>query len=275
MRIICWNIAGIRASLKRNDFDFLNDEEFDFVCIQETKATKEQAEKSLPNWLKDMYPYRYWRSTEGTTQRKGLSGTCIWSKTKPVAVLDSLDIDTEGRVTALEFSKYIIVTVYTPNSQSIMSDRLVFRVSLWDPMFKEYINNLNMRKPTIICGDFNVANEEIDLWVGSIISDPCIGFLDEERTNFKEHLQLGYVDAFRYLNKEGGNYTYWDQRMPHLRKQNKGWRIDYYLVPNKLKNQIIKSDIRKEITGSDHCPITLELGKCRRNKLKIVDKYST
>lgn len=261
MRIICWNIAGIRASLKRDDFNFLNDEEFDIVCIQETKATKDEAEKVVPKWIKEMYPYRCWRSTDGVTQRKGFSGTCIWSKQEPVAILDPPEIDGEGRVTTCEFDNFIIVNVYTPNSQHIESERCVFRIALWDSMFREYIKNLNARKPTIVCGDFNVANEEIDIWGGEEKHDgtTCIGFLDEERLNFKEHLKLGYVDAFRYLNKEGNNYTYWDQRMPWLRKQNKGWRIDYYLVPNKLKDQIIESRIRKEITGSDHCPITLEV----------------
>jgi|TARA_Y100000992_G_C21272309_1_gene497653 exodeoxyribonuclease III len=261
MKFICWNIAGIRASLKRDDFNFLNKEDFDFVCIQETKATENEAEKVLPTWLKEMYPYRYWRSTDGISQRKGFSGTCIWSKTQPLCLLEPPELDNEGRVTTLEFDKFIIVNVYTPNSQNIVSDRCIFRIAIWDSIFREYIKKLNEQKPTIVCGDFNVANDEIDIWnaCDKIDGTSCIGFLDEERLNFKEHLQLGYVDAFRYLNKEANNYTYWDQRMPWLRKQNKGWRIDYYLVPNNLKELIIKSDIRKEITGSDHCPITLQL----------------
>jgi exodeoxyribonuclease-3 len=120
---------------------------------------------------------------------------------------------------------------------------------------------MNLAKPTIVCGDFNVANEEIDIWGGIEKHDgmTCVGFLNEERSNFKGHLQLGYIDAFRFLNREGENYTYWDQRMPWLRKQNKGWRIDYYLVPNCLSENIVNSEIRKEITGSDHCPITLDI----------------
>jgi len=281
MKLLCWNIAGIRASLKRDDFNFLQNEYYDIICIQETKATKEEAEICLPDWIKDMFPYRFWRSTRGITQRKGFSGTCIWSRINPLSNIDPPEIDGEGRVTALEFENCIVVNVYTPNSQNITSERCLFRLGLWDSMFREYIKNLNLIKPTIICGDFNVANEEIDIWGGSNKHDgtTCVGFLDDERLNFKEHLNLGYIDAFRYLNSEGDNYTYWDQRMPWLRKQNKGWRIDYYLIPNLLSKNIINSEIRKDITGSDHCPITLDIDLDKRirlrPKLKNVTEFST
>ena len=155
----------------------------------------------------------------------------------------------------MEFEKCIVINVYTPNSQDITSERCLYRIGVWDEVFRDYFNKLNQIKPTIVCGDFNVANEHIDIWGEEERHDgkTCVGFLDGERYNFKKHLELGYVDAFRYLNSEGDNYTYWDQRMPWLRKQNKGWRIDYFLVPEKISkrkhpliNQTIhKSSIRK------------------------------
>ena len=285
MQILCWNIAGIRASLKRGDFNFLKNNSYDIICIQETKATEEEAEKHLPTWLKDMYPYRYWRSTQGITQRKGFSGTCIWSNIEPIQNVDPPDIDGEGRVTAVEYDNCILVNVYTPNSQKVDSERCLFRLGLWDSAFREYIYNLNNRKPTIVCGDFNVANEDIDIWGGTAKHDgkTCVGFLDEERLNFKNHLKIGYIDAFRYLNSEGNNYTYWDQRMPWLRKQNKGWRIDYYLVPESLGDRITSCLIKKDIMGSDHCPITLHIDVPEstvkstvksRAKLKILKEYT-
>ena len=271
MKILCWNIAGIRASLKRGDFDFLLNSDYDVVCIQETKATHEQGEKALSESLKEKYLWRAWNSTKGTTQRKGFSGTSIWSREKPLKIHSPPDIDEEGRVVAMEFEKCIIINVYTPNSQSITSERCLYRIGVWDGIFRDYFNKLNKIKPTIVCGDFNVANEHIDIWGGEERHDgkTCIGFLDEERYNFKKHLELGYLDAFRYLNSEGNNYTYWDQRMPWLRKQNKGWRIDYFLVPKVLSKNIKNCEIHKDILGSDHCPITLDISFPR--KLKLVD----
>ncbi len=271
MKILCWNIAGIRASLKRGDFDFLLNTNYNIVCIQETKATHEQGEKALSDELKQKYIYRAWNSTLGTTQRKGFSGTSIWSTIRPIKIHDPPEIDEEGRVVTMEFDKCIVINVYTPNSQNITSERCLYRLGVWDNHFREYFNRLNSIKPTIICGDFNVANEHIDIWGGAEKHDgkTCIGFLDEERLNFKEHLKLGYIDAFRHLNSEGDNFTYWDQRMPWLRKQNKGWRIDYFLVPEILKKTIRRCEIKKDIFGSDHCPITLELEFPK--KLKLVN----
>ena len=269
MKILCWNIAGIRASLKRRDFDFLINSEYDVICIQETKATREQGEKALSDNLKDKYSWRIWNSTKGTTQRKGFSGTCIWSRERPIKIIDPPSLDEEGRVVAMEFEKCIVVNVYTPNSQDITSERCLYRIGVWDEVFRDYFNKLNQIKPTIVCGDFNVANEHIDIWGEEERHDgkTCVGFLDGERYNFKKHLELGYVDAFRYLNSEGDNYTYWDQRMPWLRKQNKGWRIDYFLVPEKISKNIKSCKIHKDILGSDHCPITLDISFPRKLKL--------
>ena len=261
MKILCWNIAGIRASLKRGDFDFLETSDYHVVCLQETKATYEQGEKALKNSLKIKYPYRYWNSTKGTTQRKGFSGTSIWCTKEPIRIIEPPEFDEEGRVTVVEFDDFILINVYTPNSQSIESQRCLYRIGVWDLLFRDYFAKLNSIKPTIVCGDFNVANEHIDIWGTENKHDgeTCIGFLNEERENFKQHLKLGYVDAFRYLHSEGNNYTYWDQRMPWLRKQNKGWRIDYFLLPTQLLDLMASCDIHKNIYGSDHCPISLEL----------------
>jgi len=257
MRILSWNVAGIRATIKKNHLSFLTSGYYDVVCFQETKATAEQV--NVPDDLNKIYPYRYWRSTMGTTQRRGFSGTSIWCKTAPIAEIDPPEIDEEGRITALEFDKVIIVTVYTPNSQKPGTDRHMFRTGAWDHIFREYICQLNSRKPTIVCGDLNVAHHDIDIHNPNKNRNKSAGFLDDERDNFQQHLNEGYVDAFREKNKEPNNYTYWDQRMPHLRKTNRGWRIDYFLVPNKIKKKIKTCRILKEQLGSDHCPIDLEL----------------
>ena len=236
MKILSWNVAGIRATIKKDHLSFLRHGEYDVVCFQETKATAEQVK--VPNELKVVYPFRFWKSTMGTTQRKGFSGTAIWSKTEPIAVLDPPAIDEEGRVTAIEFENFIVVTVYTPNSQGPDTDRHLFRVGIWDDHFRDYICELNARKPTIVCGDLNVAHQDIDIHNPDKNRNRGAGFLDDERDNFQQHLNAGFVDAFREKNEEPNNYTYWDQRMPHLRKTNRGWRIDYFLVPISMKQQI-------------------------------------
>ena len=255
LNILSWNIAGIRASLKRGDFDFLSKMEFDMVCIQETKADETQV--TLSQNMKELYPYRYWQNNKGITQRKGFSGTCIWSKIKG-ELLSPPDIDLEGRVTAVEYDTFILVNVYTPNSQCIESDRFKFRTNIWDNAFREFICNLNNKKPTIVCGDLNVAHKDIDVY------EPTkkrgrVGFLDAEKEGFQRHLNMGYIDAFRIKCNEGNNYTYWDQRFPHLRKNNRGWRIDYFIIPDTKSKDIINCLIHKEIYGSDHCPISLQI----------------
>ena len=253
MKILSWNIAGIRASLKRGDLDFLLTENYDIVCIQETKA--DECQVFLDEKIKEMYPYRYWSNNKGTTQRKGFSGTTIWS-IKDGILLNSLDIDEEGRVTCLEYEDFILVNVYTPNSQNRDSDRFKFRINIWDNNFRNYIYNLNKQKDTIICGDFNVAHKDIDVYEPKKKKNRA-GFLDEEKDEFQKHLDMGYIDAFRYVCKEENQYTYWDQRFPHLRKNNRGWRIDYFIVPESFCKKIKNCNIHKDILGSDHCPISI------------------
>ena len=254
MKIISWNVAGLRAMLKKPNLEeMIKANNPDILCFQETKA--EENEVQIPENFKKLYPYRYWASTKGTTQRKGLSGTAIWSKTKPLRQYSPPECDEEGRITTLEFADFNIVCVYTPNSQHLESNRKVYRTTIWHENFKEYIIALKQLKPTIICGDLNVANEEIDL------HNPDkhhldAGFLDIERQQFKEYLAIGFSDALRlkHPNSEG-KYTYWNNINPKIRKNNSGWRIDYFLITRKI---IVKEcDIMPDIMGSDHCPIIL------------------
>ena len=270
MKILSWNVAGIRACIKKGGLDFLAEGQYDIVCFQETKAEEKQVK--LPEVLDKLYPSRVWNSTDGVTQRKGLSGTSIWSKTPPLNIIPTMPLDTEGRITALEFEKFNIVTVYTPNSQSPTSERFLFRVGTWDTAFRSYVESLNKIKPTILCGDFNVAIEEIDLHSPDKSRNVSAGFLDEERTEFSKLLEGGYIDTFRLFCKEPNQYTYWDQKIPAFRKHNKGWRIDYFLVPPILKSSTKSAGILPEQLGSDHCPTTLELEFKKKPKLKIVEK---
>jgi len=259
MRVVSWNVAGIRANLKKNCLQtFLGKTDFDLVCIQETKATEEQVK--IPDEIAKKYPFRFWESTQGITQRKGLSGTCIWSKEAPINQLKPPEIDLEGRITALEFKSFIIVCVYTPNSQSSDSPRFKFRVNEWDNAFREYIKALDTIKPTIICGDFNVAYLDIDIYNSKKNKNKVAGFFDDERNQFSKHLENGFIDAFRYLYPtEIKKYTYWNQIRKTCRENNIGWRIDYFLVSKKMENQIKECNILAEEMGSDHCPIALEI----------------
>jgi len=269
MNLLSWNIAGIRAKLKRGFLDFLKEGTYDVICWQETKA--EEAQVELPEALKEMYPHRTWVHCDGVSQRKGLNGVAIWSKTKPVSIIPSMEpgrFRSEGRTLGVEFETFNLVTVYTPNSQCNGSERYDFRTNNWDGAFREWVQELNAKKPTIVCGDFNVAVEDIDVkcpekWAGSA------GLLPQERENFKELMKTGLVDSFRYLHPtEEEKYTYWNQRMPWERKANIGWRIDYFLVPTKMQRRIKKAEILPEIMGSDHCPIAIEI----QNPVKKVKK---
>jgi len=257
MRILSWNVAGLRAMLKKGNLEeLLKNSDYDIVCLQETKAEEEQV--ILAPEIMEKYPFRFWSSTEGTTQRKGLSGTAIWSKTCPINRIDHPSIDEEGRITTLQFDEFIICCVYTPNSQSLESHRFKYRTEEWDKVFREYIAALKNIKPTIIAGDLNVAHKNIDIYNPTRCKNKVPGFFDEERNEFQKHLDTGFVDAFRYLhpNKEH-SFSYWNQIRPVNRQNNVGWRIDYFLCGG---NPIIEScDILTQIYGSDHCPLSLEI----------------
>ena len=282
MRIGCWNVAGIRACLKKGAFDWLRGENanYDVFCMQETKAEPHQVEPLLDEELKKMFPYRYWRSCTGEGgQRKGLNGTAIWSKVEPIREIDPPEEDREGRVTAVEFPDFILVTVYTPNSQSLASDRLLYRVNVWDKLFREYVAGLMKDgargvpsvKRVIVCGDFNVARNDIDVYWPDQVRNMSPGFLNAERNGLEQLIGTGMTDAYRCMHPDvEGAYTFWDQKLPYLRKSNRGWRIDYFFVSDELAGRIKACRHHKEILGSDHCPLTLDVRGAGR-RLKIVE----
>ena len=246
-RLISWNVAGIRAKLKKGYLDFLIEEDLDVVCLQETKGTEQQIEPVIPDKLKQAFPFRYWIACNGEGgQRKGLNGVSIWSRSQPKQVLPSMKLGiNEGRTLAVDMGDYIIVCVYTPNGQI---------------------------KNTIVCGDFNVARTDMDIakpeqWAGAV------GVTLEERSNFENTLQDGWVDTFRSKHPAREEaYTYWNQKVPWERKANIGWRIDYFLVRRAQMKYVKKAMIWHDVMGSDHCPILLECECVKRSKLKIVNK---
>ena len=248
MKLISWNVNGIRAVIKKGFYDFVNEYQPDILCIQETKAHKEQVDLQL-----DDYPYQYWNSAV----KKGYSSTAIFSKKEPLNIINDIGIekhDQEGRVITLEFKEYYLVTVYTPNSKRELL-RLDYR-KVWDKDFFKFIKNLEEKKPVIFCGDLNVAHTEIDLKNPKTNhSNP--GFTDEERNGFSNIVNNGFIDTFREFNKEGGHYTWWSY-MFQARARDIGWRIDYFCISDSLKENLKDSYILKDILGSDHAPVVME-----------------
>jgi exodeoxyribonuclease III len=250
MKIISWNVNGIRAAIKKGFMDFLNSENPDIICIQETKARPEQVENEFQG-----YPYRFWNSAE----KKGYSGTAIFSNIDPIRVTYGLGIpkhDTEGRVITAEFEKYYLVTVYVPNAKRDLS-RLPYRQKEWDVDFLSYVSELEKKKPVVFCGDMNVAHEEIDL-ANPKSNKNNAGFTAEERMGFDNIVKAGFVDTFRHFNPEGGFYTWWSY-MAKARERNIGWRIDYFCVSPSLMKSVNHAGILPEVMGSDHCPTSLEI----------------
>lgn len=263
MKLYSWNVNGIRAVINKGLFaKFIESEQPDILCLQETKAHQGQVEIDLPEYEE------YWNSAE----KKGYSGTAIFSKIKPISVINGFvdniaskynlagdsygDPAKEGRVISAEFEYFWVVTVYTPNSKEDLS-RLDLRHKEWDPAFLEHIKELEKTKPALICGDFNVAHTELDLaHPKSNIGKH--GFTNEERGGFDKLLSSGLVDTFRKFNKEGGNYTWWSH-WANARARNVGWRIDYWLASKSIADKIKSSKIHSDIIGSDHCPISLEI----------------
>ena len=250
MKIISWNVNGIRAVLKKNFMKFMNEYNPDIICLQETKASEEQVDLKLEN-----YPYKYWNSAV----KKGYSGTAIFSKYAPVSVENDLKIekhDMEGRVITFELNNYYLITVYTPNSKRDLS-RLNYRNKEWDVDFLNYLKKLEEKKPVVFCGDLNVAHNEIDL-KNPKTNKKNAGFTLEEREGFNNLVDSGFVDTFRMFNSEEGHYTWWSY-MFNARARNIGWRIDYFCASNIIKNKITKSIILPEVLGSDHAPILIEI----------------
>ena len=249
MKLISWNVNGIRACVTKGFMDFFNEIDADIFCIQESKMQEGQLELEMPGY------YQYWNYAE----KKGYSGTGIFTKEEPISVFYGLGIeehDQEGRVITLEFKDYYFITVYTPNSQSELA-RLSYRMK-WEEDFLAYLKKLEEKKPVIFCGDLNVAHEEIDL------KNPKTnrfnpGFSDEERGKMTELLAAGFVDSFRALWPDRADaYSWWSYRAAS-RARNVGWRIDYFIVSERLRGHIKKAEIWSEIMGSDHCPVVLDL----------------
>ena len=249
MKLISWNVNGLRACVTKGFLDYFKEQDADILCIQESKLQEGQISLDLEGY------YDYWNYAE----KKGYSGTAIFTKEKPTNVFYGMGIeehDKEGRLITLEFEKYFMVTVYTPNSQGELK-RLPYRMK-WEDAFREYLLKLDEKKPVIICGDLNVAHKEIDL-KNPKTNRKNAGFTDEEREKLTELLDAGFVDSFRYIHpNEEGRYSWWSYRF-NARKNNAGWRIDYFLVSERIKENIKDADIHSEVLGSDHCPVTLEI----------------
>ncbi len=250
MKIISWNVNGIRAVLKKGFLEFLEKEDPDIICLQETKAMPEQVELDLP-----AYPHRYWNWAE----RKGYSGTAVFSKHEPAEVINDINIekhDKEGRVITLDLGPAHLVNVYVPNAKRGL-ERLDYRSGEWDKDFLKYLQSLAEKKPLIFCGGLNVAHKEIDL-ARPANNHKNAGFTDEEREGFDNIIKAGFIDTFREFEPQGGHYTWWSY-MGGAREKNIGWRIDYFCVSPDLKKNLQKSYILPEVMGSDHCPIVLEI----------------
>lgn len=248
MKFISWNVNGIRACITKGFKEVFEELDADFFCIQESKLQEGQVELELPGYR------QYWNYAE----KKGYSGTAIFTKHEPLSVTYGLNIeehDKEGRVITLEYDKFYMVTVYTPNSKDGLL-RLDYRMT-WEDAFREYLNRLAEDKPVIVCGDLNVAHEEIDLKNPSS-NHKNAGFTDEERGKFTELINSGFTDSFRYLHPEDVEYSWWSYRFK-ARERNAGWRIDYFLVSDSIKDKIDSASIHQEIFGSDHCPVELDL----------------
>lgn len=249
MRLITWNVNGLRAILGKGFLDFCRLESPDFICLQETKMQEGQAEIALDGYT------QYWNSAE----KKGYSGTAIFTKQEPVFAdydIDAEGHDAEGRAITLEYPDFYLVTVYTPNAQEKLA-RIDYRME-WEDAFRDYVKKLDEKKPVIICGDMNVAHQEIDL-KNPKTNRGNAGFSDEERGKFTELLESGFIDTFRYLYPEKtGAYTWWSYRF-NARANNAGWRIDYFLISERLKDKVKDVIIFDQVTGSDHCPVLLDI----------------
>lgn len=249
MKLISWNVNGLRACMTKGFMDAFESLNADIFCLQETKLSEGQLALELPGY------HQYWNYAE----KKGYSGTAIFTKEEPLSTAYGIGIpehDHEGRVITLEYEKFYFVTVYTPNSQDGLK-RLDYRME-WEKAFLAYLKKLEEKKPVIFCGDLNVAHQEIDL-KNPKTNRKNAGFTDEERARFSELLKEGFVDTFRYFYpEETGIYSWWSYRF-HAREKNAGWRIDYFLVSEVLKDELKDAKIHTEIFGSDHCPVELEI----------------
>lgn len=248
-KMISWNVNGLRACMTKGFMDFFDEVDADIFCLQETKLSEGQLEWDKPGY------YAYWNYAE----KKGYSGTAVFSKEEPITVTYGIGVeehDHEGRVITLEFAEYYFVTVYTPNSKRELA-RLDYRM-IWEDAFREYLCGLAKKKPVIVTGDMNVAHEEIDL-KNPKTNHQNAGFTDQEREKMTELLAAGFIDTFRHFYPEAtGIYSWWSY-MFKSREKNAGWRIDYFLTSENLKDKLVDAKIYTDIMGSDHCPVGLEI----------------
>ena len=248
MKFISWNVNGLRAVMKKGFPEIFKELDADIFCLQETKLQAGQIEMDLPGYE------QYWNYAE----KKGYSGTAIFTRIKPLSVSYGMNIDEhdhEGRLITLEFEDFYFITCYTPNSQSELA-RLDYRMR-WEDDFRNYVTELNRTKPVIFCGDLNVAHEEIDL-KNPKTNRKNAGFSDEERAKMTQLLGHGFIDTFRTLYPEQQTYSWWSYRF-RAREKNTGWRIDYFLISERLRQQLIDAKIHTDIMGSDHCPVEVDL----------------
>jgi exodeoxyribonuclease-3 len=253
MKIVSWNVNGVRAAVRKGLLGFIERSDADVFCLQETKA--HPGDVQHVEWPAGFE--LFWNSAE----RKGYSGTAVLTRVRPMSVrsgIGSAVHDTEGRVLAVEFPDFWLVDTYQPNSQRGLT-RLGYRVRKWDPAFREFLKKLQSKgKPAVVCGDLNVAHTEIDL-ANPKTNRRNAGFTDEERRNFTRLLERGFVDTYREFEKGSGHYTWWSQ-MGDCRARNIGWRVDYFVAAEALRPALRRAWISPEVTGSDHCPVGLELG---------------
>ena len=249
MKFISWNVNGLRACMQKGFMDFFNNVDADIFCLQETKLQEGQIEMDLPGYQ------QFWNYA----QKKGYSGTALFSKCQPVNCCNDIGVahlDTEGRVITAEYDNFFFVTCYTPNAQRELA-RLEHRMQ-WEDAFRAYLLELDKKKPVVVCGDLNVAHEEIDL-KNPKTNRKNAGFSDEERGKMTELLQSGFTDTFRYFYPDLTEaYSWWSYRF-NAREKNAGWRIDYFIVSNRLQSNLKDAKIHSNIMGSDHCPVELEL----------------
>lgn len=250
MKLISWNVNGLRACVQKGFLDFFQEADADIFCIQESKLQEGQISLDLPGY------YQYWNYA----QKKGYSGTAIFTRQEPLTVTYGISIpehDTEGRVITLEFPEFYMVTCYTPNSQNELA-RLPYRMQ-WEDAFRGYLLSLDAKKPVILCGDLNVAHQEIDL-KNPKTNRQNAGFTDEERSKMTELLESGFTDTFRHFYPDLENvYSWWSYRFK-AREKNAGWRIDYFITSKRLDEKLTDAKIHTDIFGSDHCPVELTLG---------------
>lgn len=244
MKIVSWNVAGFRACLKKGFDDFFKNADADVFCIQESKVTEDQFDYLPKGYHRFLYP----------AEKKGYSGTLVYSRVEPINVTYGMGVeehDHEGRIITMEFEKIFLVNVYVPNVKRDLS-RLDYRM-IWEDDFRVYLKNLEKTKPVVICGDFNVAHEEIDI-KNAKANRGNAGFTDEERAKFTDLLNAGFIDTYRYYHPDDAIYTWWSY-MGKARENNVGWRIDYFITSKDFINEVVDTNIYNKVMGSDHCPI--------------------